>query len=112
MIDIKPKTYSEILRLKNCYTLIKYFSSITENMFIEIYEFLGENEYNSIMATQNVLAFANSDKEIVKSYAVSPKNISFDKIRITNKKVYVTQSYGQIDYSSPTVKPPFNDKIK
>lgn len=94
MIDIKPKTYSEILRLKNCYTLIKYFSSITENMFIEIYEFLGENEYNSIMATQNVLAFANSDKEIVKSYAVSPKNISFDKIRITNKKVYVTQSYG------------------
>ena len=110
MIDIKPKKYSEILRLKNCYTLIKYFSSITENMFIEIYEFLGENEYNSIMATQNVLAFANSDKEIVKSYAVSPKNISFDKIRITNKKVYVTQSYGQIDYSSSTVKNPFDDE--
>lgn len=110
MIDIKPKTYSEILRLKNCYTLIKYFSSITENMFIEIYEFLGENEYNSIMATQNVLAFANSDKEIVKSYTVSPKNISFDKIHITNKKVYVTQSYGQIDYGRPTVKNHFNDE--
>lgn len=33
MIEKKPKTYNEIIRLKKCYTLANYYSDITENMF-------------------------------------------------------------------------------
>ena len=48
MIDKKPKTYNEIVRMKKCYTLTQYFSNITENVFNEIYNFLGENPENTI----------------------------------------------------------------
>ena len=57
MIDKKPKTYNEIVRLKKCYTLANYYSNITENMFNEIYDFLAESEDNSIVANQNILSF-------------------------------------------------------
>ena len=39
MIDKKPKTYNEIVRLKKCYTLTNYYNNITENVFNEIYDF-------------------------------------------------------------------------
>ena len=52
MINKKPKTYNELIRMKKCYTLAKYYSNITESLFNEIYDFLGANPENTILANQ------------------------------------------------------------
>lgn len=48
----KLKKYPEFdsFRIKKCYTLTKYFSNITENVFDEIYDFLGQSSDNTIIA--------------------------------------------------------------
>lgn len=93
MIDKKPKTYNEIIRLKKCYTLANYYTNITENMFNEIYDFLGENSANSIVANRTVLSFVDEIGKVVKTFSVVPKNTSFDKIDIDNDRFSVTPHY-------------------
>lgn len=93
MIDKKPKTYNEIVRLKKCYTLANYYANITENMFNEIYNFLAESENNSVVANQNILSLVDDAGKIVKTFSVIPKNTSFDRINIDNRGVSVTPHY-------------------
>ena len=77
MIDKKPKTYNEIVRLKKCYTLANYYSNITENMFNEIYDFLAESEDNSIVANQNILSFVDGTGKVAKTFSIVPKKYIF-----------------------------------
>ena len=49
MINIKPKTYNEIVRMKKCYILTQYFSNITEDVITT-----GIKEYLYIMAVVSV----------------------------------------------------------
>lgn len=100
MIDKKPKTYNEIVRMKKCYTLTQYFSNITENVFNEIYNFLGESPDNTIVANQNSLSFVNGATQVVKSMPLTPKNSSFDNIEITQNGVSITPHYSPISSSS------------
>lgn len=90
MIDKQPKTYNEIVILKKCYTLINYYSNITENMFNEIYEFLRESPDNTIVANRTVLSLVDGNKKIIKTYVVFSRNTSFDRININNKGFSVT----------------------
>ena len=100
MSEIKPKTYNEIIRLKKCYTLASYYSSITEEMFSEMFEFLGQSENNSIVANQNIISFVDENGKVVKTYAVAAKNTSFDAININNKKISITPHYDPVSSSS------------
>ena len=100
MINIKPKTYNEIVRMKKCYILTQYFSNITEDVFNEIYNFLGENSANTIIANQNVLSFVNAATQVVKSIALVPKNSSFDSIKINQSGVSVVPHYSSSTSSS------------
>ena len=100
MIDKKPKTYNEIVRLKKCYTLANYYSNITENMFNEIYDFLAESEDNSIVANQNILSFVDGTGKVVKTFSIVPKNTSFDRIDISDRGFSVTPHYDPSSSSS------------
>lgn len=100
MIDKKPKTYNEIVRLKKCYTLANYYSNITENMFNEIYDFLAESENNSIVANQNILSFVDGTGKVIKTFSIVPKNTSFDRIDISDRGVSVTTHYDPSSSSS------------
>ena len=93
MINQKPKTYNEIVRMKKCYTLSQYFSNITENVFNEMYNFLGESPNNTIIANQNSLSFVNGATQVVKSIPLTPKNYSFDNIKINQNGVSITPHY-------------------
>lgn len=100
MIDKKPKTYNEIVRLKKCYTLANYYSNITENMFNEIYDFLTESEDNSIVANQDILALVDGFGKVVKTFSVLPKNTSFDRIDVSDRGVSVIPHYDSRSSSS------------
>lgn len=101
MIDKKPKTYNEIVRLKKCYTLTNYFSNITENIFNEIYDFLGQSEENVVVANQQVLSFVDATTKVIKTIPLIPKNNSFDVIRMDKSGVSVTPHYeSSSSYSS------------
>lgn len=100
MIDKKPKTYNEIVRLKKCYTLTNYFNNITENVFNEIYNFLGQSPDNSIVANQQVLSFVDATTKVIKTIPLVPKNNSFDAIRIGKTGVSVTPHYDPSSYHS------------
>lgn len=100
MIDIKPKTYNEIVRLKKCYTLANYYNDVTENLFNEIYNFLGESPMNSIVANQQVLSFVDGASKVVKTVSLTPKNFSFDSIKVGSKGVSITPHYEPNYYGS------------
>lgn len=99
MIYKQPNTYNEIIRLKKCYTLANYYSNITENMFYEIYDFLGEAPDNSIVANQTVLLFVDGKGNVIKTFSIIPKNNSFDRININEKGISITNHY---DSDSPS----------
>ena len=100
MIDKKPKNYNEIVRLKKCYMLTKYFSNITENIFNEIYDFLGQSPDNTIVANQKILSFVDSTTKVVKTIPLIPINNSFDSIKINNSGVSIVPHYEPSSYSS------------
>ena len=100
MINQKPKTYNEIIRMKKCYTLTQYFSNITENMFNEIYNFLGQSPDNTIVANQNLLSFVDGTNQVVRTFPLTPKNSSFDNIQITRNGVSITPHYSPSSSSS------------
>ena len=100
MINKKPRTYNEIIRLKRCYTLANYYTNITENIFNEMYEVLSLSEKNSIRATQRILSFIDENKKIVKTYSLNPKDSTFDKIDIDNDNFYITLHYDTRSSSS------------
>ena len=100
MIEKKPKTYNEIIRMKKCYTLSNYYSNITENIFNEIYDFLGESSDNSIVANTNLLSFVDSTTKVVKTYPLVPKNLSIDAVKINNDGISVIPHYTPSSRSS------------
>lgn len=100
MIDRKPKTYNEVIRLKKCYTLANYYTNITENIFNEIYDFLGETPENTVVANRTILSLVAADGKVVKTFTVTPKDTSFDKINIDDRGVSVTPHYDPSSSSS------------
>ena len=93
MIDKKPKTYNEIIRLKKCYTLSNYFLDVTENMFNEIYDFLSLDSKNTIVANRENIFLVDTNNKVVKTFKVTSKNSSFDQININDDKFSVTPHY-------------------
>ncbi len=72
MITQKPKTYNEIVRLKKCYAFTKQFANITEKMFNDMYDFLGQDPNNQVVTSNQMLLFLDSDNNIVRTYSVVP----------------------------------------
>ena len=84
-MDITPKTYNDIKRLKQCYYLTKYYH-ISEELFKEIYDFLRHSEQNGLTVTKNMLSFIGK-KNVVKTYSLTPK---FDQNNRFNSYEHIT----------------------
>lgn len=93
MIDKNPKTYNELIRLKKCYTLANYYSNISEDMFEEVYNFLGESPKNAIVANRKVLSLLDEHSKVVKVFPLIPSSSSFDSIKINKKGISVIPYY-------------------
>ena len=63
MINIQPKSYNKIMRLKRCYELADYYSNITENIFEEMYEFLEHCEEHKLVAANGILFFIDGARK-------------------------------------------------
>src|SRR5574344_2330361 len=102
MIDKNPKTYNELIRLKKCYTLANYYSNISEDMFEEIYIFLGGSQKNAIVANKKVLSLVDEKSKVVKTFPLIPRNSSFDNIKINKEGIVITPHYysSSSNYSS------------
>lgn len=93
MIEDKPRTYNDIIRMKKCYTLTRYYENITENLFKEIYDFLKESSDNKIVSDRSNLYFYDGSGMAVKSVAVIPKDSSFDSITLGNRAFTIVPHY-------------------
>ena len=100
MINIKPKTYNEIVRMKKCYTLTQYFSNITENIFNEIYNFLGASPDNTVVANQNLLSFVDGTNQVIKTFPLTSNSSTFDKIKLDKSGLTITPHYSPSSSSS------------
>lgn len=99
-MDKKPKTYNEIIRMKKCYMLTKYYTNITENMFDEIYEFLGKSPKSTVVANRNMLSLVDGRGKVVKTYPVTPSTTSFDGINVNERGISVIPHYTSHSSSS------------
>lgn len=101
MINKKPKTYNELIRMKKCYTLAKYYSNITESLFNEIYDFLGANPGNTILANQEILSLVDNLGKVVKTYPLTIRANLYDRVEITDSGIRAVPHYiPGSDYSS------------
>ena len=101
MINKKPKTYNELIRMKKCYTLAKYYSNITESLFNEIYDFLGANPGNTILANQEILSLVDNLGKVVKTYPLTIRANLYDRVEITASGIRAVPHYiPGSDYSS------------
>ena len=69
MKNIIPKTYNEVIRKKRCYDLTKYYI-ISDEILVEIYNFLSSGNDCRISATRNLIALyrgKNMEKKSEKS---------------------------------------------
>ena len=90
MINIQANSYNKIMRLKKCYELANYYTNITENIFEEMYEFLEHCEEHKIVASNGILSFIDGAGKTVKTFAVMPKDIIYNKIIIDNEGVHIS----------------------
>ena len=56
MKNIIPKTYNEVIRKKRCYDLAKYYI-ISDEILVEIYNFLSSGDDCRMSATRNLIYF-------------------------------------------------------
>ena len=82
MKNIIPKTYNEVIRKKRCYDLAKYYI-ISDEILVEIYNFLSSGDDCRMSATRNLIALYRG-KNMEKSIPVTPKLSSFDGINLSN----------------------------
>ena len=93
MINIAPRTYHEVVRLQKCYTLASHYTDITEDVFSRIYRFLGQSERNAVVAGRHIISLVNSNREIVKAFAVTAADDSFDRIEMDQKSFALIPHY-------------------
>ena len=93
MINKTPKTYNDLIRMKKCYTLAKYYSNITEDLFNEIYDFLGEKKGNTIIANQQILSLVDSTGRVVKTYPLIIRADLYDSVQITDSGIRAVPHY-------------------
>ena len=92
-----PKTYNEVIRKKRCYELAKYFD-VTNELLVDIYDFLGANKQNRIVTTQNMITFYTGNN-MIKNISVSPINNTFDGITMSDNKFVIIPHYTPSDSS-------------
>ena len=91
MKNIIPKTYNEVIRKKRCYDLTKYYI-ISDEILVEIYNFLSSGNDCRISATRNLIALYRG-KNMEKSIPVTPKLSSFDGINLSNSDFIIIPHY-------------------
>ena len=94
MKNIIPKTYNEVIRKKRCYDLAKYYI-ISDELLVEIYNFLSSGNDCRISATRNLIALYRG-KNMEKSIPVTPKLSSFDGINLSNSDFIIIPHYTQV----------------
>ena len=91
MKNIIPKTYNEVIRKKRCYDLAKYYI-ISDEILVEIYNFLSSGDDCRMSATRNFIALYRG-KNMEKSIPVTPKLSSFDGINLSNSDFVIIPHY-------------------
>ena len=82
MINIKPRTYNEILRLTRCMAMKNYIPDLTDEKIEEMYNFLTQNPQNRISLTSEMLSYVNAAGETESATVIDAPTgtFSFDRI--------------------------------
>lgn len=70
MLNIKPKTYNEALRLSRCLSLRQYARSLTDEMIENMYNFISEDVSNKIGLSEGIIYFVDANGETKSSFAI------------------------------------------
>lgn len=85
MANIYPKTYNEVVRLARCMELSKYLKGMPDDLIEEMYNFMSEDDHNTIISTPEMITFLDHNGNTIKAmpwtYGISD-NVTFDKIII------------------------------
>jgi len=81
MINIKPGTYNEALRLANCVSMRSYIPGLTDEKIEEMYVFLSADPLNRVYITPEMLTLVDSSGKTESATAIT-ENIgrSFERI--------------------------------
>lgn len=82
----KPETYNELVTVKKCHELAKYFQ-VSREVVEECYQFLMQNSENAISAKDQTLVFL-SMRNAVKTIPVMPK-IPIQSLYIDRNKINI-----------------------
>ncbi|MBR1970288.1 MAG: hypothetical protein IKA17_08010 [Clostridia bacterium] len=82
MLNIKPKTYNDVVRLSRCMELKKYIPDLTDEKIEEMYEYMKKDSNNKISVTPEMISFVNASGETESATVLetAPTGISFDHI--------------------------------
>ncbi|MBQ7400070.1 MAG: hypothetical protein IJW06_06410, partial [Clostridia bacterium] len=83
MLNIKPKTYNEAVRLSGCLEIKKYIPNLPDEKIEEMYNFLSQNEKNKISVTPEMVSFINASGETESAMVIEAPStvaLSFDHI--------------------------------
>lgn len=83
MINIKPRTYNEILRLTRCMAMKNYIPDLTDEKIEEMYNYLSQNPQNRISLTPEMLSYVNAAGETESATVLKTAptgGFSFDRI--------------------------------
>ena len=80
MINIKPRTYNEIMRFAGCMELKKYLPNLTDEMIETMYEFLSLNPMNKVLLTPDLLSFVNAAGKTERATVVDASIGNFSRV--------------------------------
>ena len=60
MLNIKPKTYNDVVCLSRCMELKKYIPDLTDEKIEEMYEYIKKDSENKISVTPEMISFVNA----------------------------------------------------
>lgn len=101
-MNIKPRTYNEVLRYSSCMAMKNYVPELTNEKIEEMYQFLCKHPLNCIILTPEMMCYVNSAKEteyVTVLESVPTGGIMFDRV-ILNANKYNVISNGRINGSA------------
>ena len=70
MLNIKPRTYNEAIRLSRCLEVRKYAPKITDDIIENMYRFISANPVNKVGVSNGTIYYVDAAGEKKEAYTV------------------------------------------
>lgn len=99
MLKKNPETYNEIKTVSNILKITEHYH-VSEEFLDEAYDFIVENDKNSIKCLKTIIHFVGADGTNVKTFTVDNVFGGIDGMVITKSSLTIVPHYTPYTYSS------------